>query len=231
MNVRDGKPDYINSCVFMRIVTPWCTRGLPWLYLAFSINFILMWRAKSLFPLPVMACACEVSEFGLTRWPNPPSCLRTSSHPVVIQLELMDQVLERVNTMGRVFEGPARCGEKDLVSILSSETHFSALLSVHCVLLCWRKDTCGGLQSLLEARLKMRCPVGHMGPSTVAPCLLSVPSSGYLASSPCSLGCCLQGAPWKVPCAPFSFLDSMNDLHPFYVCLTLLRDRKALEHD
>lgn len=36
--------------------------------------------------------------------------------------------MERGDTVGRVFEGPARFGEKDLESILSSETHFSALL-------------------------------------------------------------------------------------------------------
>lgn len=136
----------------------------------------------------MMACACEVSEFGLTRWPNPPSCLRTTSHPAVIQLKLMDQVLEREDTVGRVFEGPAQFGENDLVSILISETPFSALLSVHCVLLCWSKDTCGGLQSLLEACLKIRFPLDHMGPPSVAPCLFSVPSSDYLVFCPCPLG-------------------------------------------
>lgn len=43
----------------------------------------------------------------------------------------MDQVLEREDRVGRVFEGPARCGGKGLVSILISETPFSAL-SIVC---------------------------------------------------------------------------------------------------
>ena len=72
----------------------------------------------------------------------------------------------------------------------------------------------------------------HVRPSTIAPCLLSVPSSDYLASSPCPLCWCLQGGPWKVTThAPLSFLDSTNDLWPFYASLALLLDIKVLEYD
>lgn len=49
----------------------------------------------------------------------------------MVQLKLMEQALEREDRVGRVFEGPEQFGEKDLVSILVSETHFSAFLSVH----------------------------------------------------------------------------------------------------
>lgn len=67
-----------------------------------------------------MACACEVSEFGLTRLSNSPSFFRTSSHSVVIQLKLMHQVLQREDTAGWVCEGSAwlslpEFGEEDLV--------------------------------------------------------------------------------------------------------------------
>lgn len=34
-----------------------------------------------------------------------------------------------------------------------------------------------------------------------------------------------------MPCAQLSFLDSINDLHPFYASLALLLGRKALELD
>lgn len=68
--------------------------------------------------------------------------------------------------------------------------------------------------------------------TTIAPSLLSVPSSAYLKSSCCPSCCCLQGGPWKVATHdPLPFLDSTNDLWPFYASLALLLDINVLEHD
>lgn len=54
----------------------------------------------------------------------------------------------------------------------------------------------------------------------------------YLASSLCPLCWCLQEGPWKVAThALLSFLDSINDLGPFYASFALLLDIKALEYD
>lgn len=68
---------------FMEVVTSWSNSGLSLIWIVFSINFIPIWWAKTSLASSVVACAFEVSEFGLTKLPNPPDI----SDPVLIQAD------------------------------------------------------------------------------------------------------------------------------------------------